>query len=301
MVDPRMDEVKMANGSLLAAVLFFIYTNWFLTSFTAEYYILVVNLYLVGTVVILGLSYRASLAMFTPYLVGFSIHAATLSGVLLLTRERLHASDPEIQAALTRIVFGVFVVWKLTANIRSLKLPLIPKKPVSGRAQTLKKAIGLLEGIIYPFKEFRRMVTILLYVTDSFYLITSSMNILEASSLTSNADFATIKKITTNVLYLAIQAPMMMASRASISRTFTEYIESKEYYTAMFQNMRSQLSRGYQRVLETPYIRFDRINSNGKHLWMSVFLLIALSVYEQSAVQFIEAFLRSITAFPPLY
>ncbi|MDH5403762.1 MAG: hypothetical protein OEY49_14795, partial [Candidatus Heimdallarchaeota archaeon] len=74
--------------------------------------------------------------------------------------------------------------------------------------------------------------------------------------------------------------------RASVSRTFSEYLKNLDWLENSMYNNRTNVNSSYREILASSEISYDSINSNGKHLWISVLLIIILQAFETQILQY---------------
>ena len=143
------------------------------------------------------------------------------------------------------------------------------------------KVAQFLYGVIFPPKEFFRLLKFVILIVVSFYFVMSGLNILEQQEV--NIYFLEeTEKISVNLLFLGIQTPMMMASRASVSRTFSDYIKNLDWLqNSMYSSTRTSPTGSLRTIYASKEISYSSINSNGKHLWFSVLLIIILQAFEK--------------------
>jgi hypothetical protein len=218
-------------------------------------------------------SYVNNLKVLHSFLLGLVAFSSIYLGVILAGTRGLSNSSVEVIEGLSRIVVAIFVIWHLSAMMRNLSLEIDPFKK---QRSTFGK---IFYGILFPPKELARLIKVLVYVSLSFYLIISGLNLLEMSSV-DLVFFAQTERMSLNILFFGIQTPMMMASRASVSRTFSEYLKNLEWAENAFFDNDAILSEAYRRVLNSNDISYETINSNGKHLWITVLLVLILQAFE---------------------
>ncbi len=214
-----------------------------------------------------------------PLLIGMVAFSSINLGILLAGIAGLNSDDPKVVAGLSRIVLAVFIIWKLTAEMRHLTLEIDPFAPKRGFLG------NLFHGILFPRKEFFRLVKVLLFVVGGFYFVMTGLVLIHEASVDLNF-FQKTERISLNILFLGMQTPMMMASRASVSRTFSEYIKNLQWLDdSILHDASEEVVRAYNEITNSSEISFDSINSNGKHLWLSVVLILVLQAYENVILQ----------------
>lgn len=193
-------------------------------------------------------------------------------GILLAGSKGLGNSSFEVIEGLSRLVLAICAIWKLSSDMRNLNLQINPHRKDRGPIK------NLLYGIIYPPKELARLVKVLIYVMISFYLVFTGLDLLSSNSVNLGF-FKQTERMSLNILFFGVQTPMMMASRASISKTFSEYIKNLEWADTAFANT-NNLNNAYQNIFKSNNISYDAISSNGKHIWFTILLMIILQAYQ---------------------
>jgi hypothetical protein len=220
-------------------------------------------------------SYINQLKIFYSPLVGGIAFASTNLGILLAGTRGLGNDSFPVMDALSRIVLALFTVWKLSSDMRHLRLEINPYKVKRS------KFSKYLYGILFPPKEFLRLLKVIVLIFVAYYFVMSGLNILEGENVDSSYLEKT-EQISVNLLFLGIQTPMMMASRASVSKTFSDYLENLNWLEDSMVGYRSMnVNDSYRQILNSSEISYDSINSNGKHLWISVLLLVILQAFEK--------------------
>ncbi|MCE7736869.1 MAG: hypothetical protein GPJ54_18440, partial [Candidatus Heimdallarchaeota archaeon] len=196
-------------------------------------------------------------------------------GVVLAGTRGLENSNPIVIDGLSRIVIAVFTIWKLSSDMRNLTLQIDP--------YTIKRSriVQFFYGILFPPKELFRLLKFVVLVVIAFYFVMSGLNLLEQQDVNLYYLEET-EKLSVNLLFLGIQTPMMMASRANVSKTFSDYLKNLDWLqNSMYSTSRSGAGLAQSTNYASKEISFSSINSNGKHLWFSVFLLILLQAFEK--------------------
>lgn len=218
------------------------------------------------------------LKLFYSLTLGFLSFATVTFGVLLAGIHGLNNSTPQVVFGLLRLLVAVFIIWKITAEMRNLKLEI---DPFAHERSNLAK---ILYGLLYPPKELIRLIRILVYVTLGFYFVMSGLDMLSSAAV--NLQFLTqTEKIGTNLIFIGIQTPMMMSSRASVSRTFSDYLKNVQWAEySLQQSVNRPISKSYNQMLNSAEISYETINSNGKHMWLSIVAIIVLQAYQAQII-----------------
>lgn len=267
------DEKNITSSAFYFSLLFYILKLNYPSEFNNN--IIEISTYLmIITTALFIFIYVNQLKLFYSASIGIVTFATLNLGVILAGTRGLSNDSPQVIDGLIRIVVAVFIIWKLSADMRNLKLQIDPFPPERS------SIASALYGILYPPRELMRLIKVVLYILLSFYLISTGLN--EINSMDVNVAFLnSTERISINVLFFGIQTPMMMASRASVSKTFSEYIKNLEWIESAFSEDQSSLSLSYQQILNAEEISYDSINSNGKHLWLTVLLVLLLQAFEQ--------------------
>ncbi len=267
------NETHVANSALIFSLMFY-FSKLRYKAYFDDYYLEFSIYLLVIMSALFTFSYVNHLKLFYSTLVGGMAFACINVGIVLGGTRGLGNTDPLVIDGLSRIVIATFTVWKLSADMRHLTLQIDP--------YTIKRSriSQLLYGVIFPPKEFFRLLKFVVLIVISFYFVMSGLNILEQQDV--NLYFLEeTEKISVNLLFLGIQTPMMMASRASVSRTFSDYIKNLDWLqNSMYASAGSEISSTFRNLSTSKEISFSSINSNGKHLWFSVLLIVVLQAFE---------------------
>ncbi len=270
---------KAANEKLISSITFYLGTIFFLfsvfySSFITSNIILVSTYMLIISGLLLVFAFINNYRIILPLLIGMVAFSSINLGIILAGIAGLGSHEPNVVSGLSRIVLAVFIIWKLTAEMRHLTLEIDPFAPKRG-------FIGnLLYGIVFPKREFFRLVKVMVFIIAGFYFVMTGLSLISTSSV-NIAFFQKTERISLNILFLGMQTPMMMASRASVSRTFSEYLKNLQWLDdSILQDGSEEITKAYSEIANSSEISFDSINSNGKHLWISVFLILLLQAYE---------------------
>ncbi len=286
----------MAMGSLLSALIAFVLSTMFNQTRSGGVYFRFVLLYSIIVVLLFSLIYLSGIRPIEPYAAGFVLHATVFLGILILGTEQLRTTSVVALEGLTRLSIATFVVWKITADMRNLDLRIQPSvKPSISSENAFMKIIRLLDGIIYPPQEMLRLIRILGFAILGFHLAFTGLIQIQEASASQNVNIDVFAKIAETIILLGVQAPLMMASRASISRTFTSYLERLEWTRMITASQGATIPEGYSNILKASSIKLDRIKSNGKHLWLSVISLIILRAYDNYLLQIEQKLAIKIT------
>lgn len=268
------NETHVANSALFFSIMFYLSKLRYKAYFD-DYYLEFSIYLLVIMSALFTFTYVNHLKLFYSTLVGGMAFASINLGIVLGGTRGLGNSDPLVIDGLSRIVIATFTVWKLSADMRHLTLQIDP--------YTVKRSriTQFLYGVLFPPKEFFRLLKFVILIVVSFYFVMSGLNILEQQEV--NIYFLEeTEKISVNLLFLGIQTPMMMASRASVSRTFSDYIKNLDWLqNSMYASTSSDVSSTFRNLSSSKEISFSSINSNGKHLWFSVLLIVILQAFEK--------------------
>lgn len=279
-----MSSRKAANEKLVSSITFYLGALFFLfsvlySSFITENIILVSTYMLIISGLLLVFAFINNYRIMLPMLIGMVAFSSINLGVILAGVAGLHSDDPLVVAGLSRIVLAVFIIWKLTAEMRHLTLEIDPFAPKRGFFG------NLFYGILFPRKEFFRLIKVMIFVVGGFYFVMTGLLMINQASVDLSF-FQKTERISLNILFLGMQTPMMMASRASVSRTFSEYIKNLQWLDdSILHGASEQVAQAYNEITNSSEISFDSINSNGKHLWLSVVLILVLQAYEGAILQ----------------
>ncbi|MHA2249926.1 MAG: hypothetical protein ACXAD7_06170 [Candidatus Kariarchaeaceae archaeon] len=218
--------------------------------------------------------------IFFGVLVGGIAFSSINLGIILAGTRGLSSMDFEVIDGLTRIVLAILIIWKLNSDMRNLKLDINP------HSTNRSNIFGAFYGIIFPPRELLRILKILIFIVFSFYLVLSGLTMINGTPV--DLDFLNkTEKIGVNLLFIGIQTPMMMSSRASISKTFSTYLKNVEWAEfCLLDHSTGIVNDRYSKILNSSEISYDSINSNGKHLWISVFLIILLQAFQSQIASF---------------
>lgn len=272
------NETHVANSALFFSLIFY-FSKLRYKGYFDDYY-LEFSIYLLVLVsALFTFSYVNQLKAFYSTLVGGLAFASINLGIVLGGTRGLGNTDPLVIDGLSRIVIATFTVWKLSADMRRLTLQIDPYTVKRSRISQF------FYGVIFPPKEFFRLLKFVILIVVSFYFVMSGLNILEQQDV----DLYFLKeteKISVNLLFLGIQTPMMMASRASVSRTFSDYIKNLDWLqNSMYVSAGSEISSTFRNLSSSKEISYSSINSNGKHLWFSVLLIVILQAFEKQILE----------------
>jgi hypothetical protein len=218
--------------------------------------------------------------LFFSFTIGLLAFATVNLGILTAGTYGLNNNTLEVIEGLNRLILALLIIWKISAEMRHLKLDINPQRV---ERSLIKRS---LYGIIYPIPEFFRLLKILIYVVAGFYFVVSGLKIISFESVNFQF-FLQTERLGTNLIFLGIQTPMMMASRASVSRTFSDYIRNMQWAeTSLLVGATVQVSRAYRDLLSATEISYDSVNSNGKHLWLTVLLILVLQAFQEPIAAF---------------
>lgn len=270
------NETHVANSALFFSLLFYFTKLRYETYFEENY--LEFSIYLLVAISSLyTFSYVNHLKAFYSTLVGGLAFASINLGIVLGGTRGLENSNAVVIDGLSRIVIAIFTIWKLSADMRNLTLQIDPYTIRRSRISQF------FYGTIFPPKEFLRLLKFVILIVVSFYFVMSGLNILEQQEVNLYYLEET-EKLSVNLLFLGIQTPMMMASRANVSRTFSDYLKNLDWLqNSVYATSRS--SSPSRSMFSSKEISYSSINSNGKHLWVSVLLLIILQAFEKQILE----------------
>ena len=138
-------------------------------------------------------------------------------------------------------------------------------------------------GILWPRREFGRLLKIIFYLSITFVLLTSGIELIEISKVNpSFLDQTT--RISNNILFIGLQSPLLMASRSSVSRTFSNFLDNYSELVAMYQNNADQLNAAISGYLDVKTLSYSQINANGKHLWLSIIIIFFLETFKEQLI-----------------
>lgn len=209
-------------------------------------------------------------------LVGLIAFNTVYLGVLLAATKGLGSTSFPVIEGLSRVVVALCATWKLSSDMRNLSLKIDPFH------HERSKVRNIFYGILFPPREFARLIKVLGFVVFSFYLIFSGLDLLSQAPV-DLLFFKQTEKLSLNIVFFGIQAPMMMASRASISKTFSEYLKNLDWAESI-TGSGSSINTTYRNVLHSNEISYDAISSNGKHIWLTILLMIILQAYQKEII-----------------
>ncbi len=269
----NINEKKVANFTFYLSLIFFV-LNIYYSHLIQNQRIIIITYSLIIAAVLLVFVYLNNITALFDITVSAVAFTSVNLGIFLAATQGLHSSEPVVLSGLSRIILALFLTWKLTADMRYLSLTIDPFAPKRGTVASF------FYGLLYPRKELIRLIKVLTFVAFGFYLVVTGLNLISSGNIDLSF-FQKTEKISLNIIFLGIQAPMMMASRASISNTFSNYLKNLQWMDDAMIAEGSQLtSRVQENILNSSQISYDSINSNGKHLWLSVFSIIFLQANE---------------------
>jgi len=214
------------------------------------------------------------LKLFYSFSVGILLFSVVNLGFLLGGIYGLGSSHHDVIEGLNRLSLATLLIWKITSDMRNLTLRIQPEE------KEHSILYNTFYGIFFPFKDFRFLLKTLLFIFLSFYLVMSGIDFLQVKGVDS-IFLSKTERIGINVLFIGIQTPMMMSSRASIGKTFSNYISNIQKTHAVLANAPGKLSSKYKEIFALTSISFSEINGNGKHLWVSIFVIIMLQAFQK--------------------
>lgn len=233
----------------------------------------------------------------TNFLVGVALYFSLTYAIVLFGTIGLNSSSLGVIEGLSRISVALFAIWKLHSDMRHIDLTLKPGQ------KSPHKLIRPMYGLLFPRKEFGRLIKIVFYVGLTFVLITSGIDLITSSNVDPKFLEQT-EKISTNLLFVGLQSPLLMASRTSVSRTFSNYLDNYSELVTRYQNNLDLLNSAIKKHLNVKTLSYSEINSNGKHLWIGVILIFFLETFKVPLIAFynqlnlVELFYQLLGLFP---
>ncbi|MCY3411049.1 MAG: hypothetical protein INQ03_05355 [Candidatus Heimdallarchaeota archaeon] len=217
----------------------------------------------------------------TNMLVGFTLYFSLTYSLVLFGTIGLMNDSTQVIEGLSRIATSLFTIWKLHSDIRHVSLTLKPG---------MKKPFWLFQpfyGILWPRREFARLLKIIIHVSITFIFLTSGLELLNQSNV--NPGFLDqTTRISNNILLIGLQTPLLMASRSSISRTFSNFLDNYAELVAQYQNDMGQLNIAINSYLDVKSLSYSQINNNGKHLWLTVIIIFFLETFKEDLITLYE-------------
>lgn len=269
-------ETKLTSTAFYFSMIFYLIRRNYIEIFDANV-ITIATYLLIATSSLAIFVYVNQFKLFYYQSMGLLAFSTTYLGIVMAGTSGLGNSSHQVVEGLTRISLALFAIWHVAAYTRNLKLTI---DPFTEPRSSFK---NIWYGILYPPREFIRLVKILIYVVWIFYLITSGLDMLKTAQV-DGSFFAQTEKISLNILFFGIQVPLMMASRASVSKTFSEYLKNLDWMQSSLSLSEGRQSR-YQQIVHSTDISYDSINSQGKHLWIIVLMTIVLQAMEKQLIQ----------------
>ncbi len=204
---------------------------------------------------------------FFNFFVGGLAFFTLITGILLAAYYTLNDSSEVLIEGLIRLIIALLFIWKIQADIRGMKLSIVYRKKKHGWLY------NLLYGILFPPRETYRIIKIMIFIGISYYFIISGLFYI--SQINHNIPFLNkTEQISLNLLFVGIQTPAMMASRANISKAFSNYLQNSEWFSDMNQ------STPIFREMDIEDLSYSDIRADGKHMWLTVLLILILQAFQ---------------------
>lgn len=267
-------EINEQNVSFFALLTgFSLYYVKFSEPAISENIIFLSTILLLVSATLLIFVFLNRLKLFFSLALGILLFAVVNLGILLGGIYGLGSSHPDVVEGLNRLSLAVLVIWKITSDMRNLNLRIQPDDGEHGALY------NLFYGIFFPFKDFKFLVKTIVFIFVSFYLVMSGLELIQ-TNVVDPEFLSKTEKIGINLLFIGIQTPMMMSSRASISKTFSNYISNIQKTHAVIAATPGKMSSKYKEIFSLTSISFSEINGNGKHLWVSIIVIILLQAFQ---------------------
>ncbi len=200
----------------------------------------------------------------TNMLVGITLYFSLTYAIVLFGTIGLNNDNLDVIEGLTRIAFALYVIWKLHADMRHIDLTLMKSQR--------KKRVELL-----------RLIKIIFFVSMTFIFLTSGLELLKSSTVNPRFLEQT-EEISTNILFVGLQSPLLMASRSSVSRTFANYLDNYSELVTRYQNNLDQLNSALNTYLSVKTLSYSEIKNEGKTLWVSIIFIFFLQAFKQELI-----------------
>lgn len=206
----------------------------------------------------------------TNMLVGVTLYFSLTYAIVLFGTIGLDNNSVGVIEGLSRISFALFAIWKLHSDMRHTNLTL---KPNQNRPKIF----------FFDKREFGRLLKIVFYVGLTFVFLTSGMELLKQAKV-DVAYLEQTEEISTNILFVGLQSPLLMASRSSVSKTFSNFLDNYSELITRYQGNLDQLNSALKTYLNVKKLSYSEINNNGKTMWLSIILILFLQSFKEELI-----------------